>query len=527
MKLRRSLCLIFIIALIGSIFLSSCGVTDYTKKSITFSTTADIKTLDPQLASTSGEITAVINLFDGLMKQGEDGKPKPAAAQSYKVSDDRLTYTFTLCENMLWATDDEENKVYVTADDFVFGLTRAVLPETKAPFVGLLYSIKNAKSIASGKMSPNKLGVVAKDSKTVEITLNRPDHNFLKTLCHAVAMPCNKAFFDSTNGKYGLDGDSVLCNGAYYLKKWNNEDNYLSLSRFSEYNGEKALPASVSLLFSRDYQTISDSLSSDDINMGILSGDYASTLDDGYKKQTFYNTSYVMLFSKNMPKKLRRALMIDTNLEAIQLNLPEYYDKSASLIPISAVEGDENYRKTAGELKLADYDQKTAQKLMKEIKSESESPLEYSDYTLYYPSGDNDVKKSAGLIVSQWQNELNAFINAEETDADTILQKLQSGEINAAIVPITTVTGTAYDSLETLSMLGFSDFNSKLANISDDISKCCEQMKSAEQSLIDDYYALPLFCEPEFCCMSDSVNNAIFSASGSYVDFSSIKKEDN
>ena len=219
--------------------------------------------------------------------------------------------------------------------------------------------------------------------------------------------------------------------------------------------------------------------------------------------------------------------MIDTNLEAIQLNLPEYYDKSASLIPISAVEGDENYRKTAGELKLAEYDQKTAQKLMNEIKSESDSQLEYSDYTLYYPSGDNDVKKSAGLIVSQWQNELNAFINAEETDADTILQKLQNGEINAAIVPITTVTGTAYDSLETLSVPGFSDFNSKLANISDDISKCCEQMKSAEQSLIDDYYALPLFCEPEFCCMSDTVNNAIFSASGSYIDFSSIKKEDN
>ena len=47
------------------------------------------------------------------------------------------------------------------------------------------------------------------------------------------------------------------------------------------------------------------------------------------------------------------------------------------------------------------------------------------------------------------------------------------------------------------------------------------------QYTLDDYYALPLFCEPEFCCMSDSVNNALFSASGSYVDFSSIKKEDN
>ena len=56
--------------------------------------------LDPQLAWESPELIAVTNLYSGLFRLDDEGEPVPDCAESYTVSEDGLTYTFTLKEGL-------------------------------------------------------------------------------------------------------------------------------------------------------------------------------------------------------------------------------------------------------------------------------------------------------------------------------------------------------------------------------------------------------------------------------------------
>ena len=40
-------------------------------------------------------------------------------------------------------------------------------------------------------------------------------------------MPCNEAFFDSTQGAYGLNRSSTSTNGPFYLYNWNTNGLFL------------------------------------------------------------------------------------------------------------------------------------------------------------------------------------------------------------------------------------------------------------------------------------------------------------
>src|SRR5579871_6863064 len=53
-------------------------------------------TLDPALYSTSYEDTIIGDMFVGLTTENAAARPIPGAAESWRVSDDGLTYTFRL-----------------------------------------------------------------------------------------------------------------------------------------------------------------------------------------------------------------------------------------------------------------------------------------------------------------------------------------------------------------------------------------------------------------------------------------------
>lgn len=512
-------------ALLSLIFLCSlcsCGETDYTDKNITYRTAESISTLDPQLASTGAEFTAAVNCFEGIMTLSEDGSLTTGAVDNYEVSENELQYTFTLRNGMLWS--DGETKV--TADDYVYGLTRALLPETKAPFASLLYGVKNAKAVNSGKKSASELGIKSTGELSFTITLEKPDRNLLRTLANPVSMPCNRAFFDSTNGKYGLDSDSIMGNGAYYLKMWNTEDKYLTLRRFDDYNGIQAIPYSITLGFGRELDDIHEALVNDEINIGVLDGNFASRLDaNEYEERLFYNKSYVLLLSPKAHEQIRKALVTDVNIAAMQMNLPSYYDVTSGIIPSSSKEGNAIYRDTAGVLTLHSYDAAKAKSLVSKAAAQYEGGIDYTKYTLYYPSGNADLKKCAGMLAQTWQNDLNAFINTQEYGGFDYIEKLRSGEIFVAIVPVQSVTGSAFDAANALISLGISAYNKLLPSTGDDTDSSCKALERAEQYLVDNYYAVPLFCEPIFCCMTDNISGAVFSNSGSITFFKYIKKE--
>lgn len=71
--------------------------------------------LDPALNSTVDGGCLAVNSFEGLMRYNADGQLEPACAESYTVSDDGLTYTFTLRDGLKWSNGET-----LDASDFVY-----------------------------------------------------------------------------------------------------------------------------------------------------------------------------------------------------------------------------------------------------------------------------------------------------------------------------------------------------------------------------------------------------------------------
>lgn len=101
----------------------------------------EISTLDSSIATDGFSYAALNNVMEGLYMPGPDNKPVPAAAESYKLSEDGKTYTFTL-HNSKWSNGDP-----VTAHDFEYAWKRAVNPETASEYAHIMFDIKNAEKI--------------------------------------------------------------------------------------------------------------------------------------------------------------------------------------------------------------------------------------------------------------------------------------------------------------------------------------------------------------------------------------------
>ncbi|WP_054740330.1 ABC transporter substrate-binding protein [Cellulosilyticum ruminicola] len=152
------------------------------------------ETLDPQF-NTEGEGTFIMHhIYEGLVRQMDD-KIVNGVANGYTVSEDGLTYTFTL-RDAGWS-----DGVELTANDFVYAWRRGADPILGGSHLADYEKagIKNAGAIARGEMSTASLGVLALDNHTLEVTLETPNEAFLDYLILESFMPLREDILSGTN----------------------------------------------------------------------------------------------------------------------------------------------------------------------------------------------------------------------------------------------------------------------------------------------------------------------------------------
>ncbi len=110
--------------------------------------------VDPQVVEDVTGAEVVRDLFEGLMNQDATGELVPGVATGFDVSEDGLTYTFTLRDNARWSNGDP-----VLASDFVYAWKRAVDPALASEYAWFmeLMSIENAAAIIAGEMDKDAL----------------------------------------------------------------------------------------------------------------------------------------------------------------------------------------------------------------------------------------------------------------------------------------------------------------------------------------------------------------------------------
>lgn len=179
---------------------------------------SDPESLDYVLVnkSTTGDIIA--NVVDGLLENDEFGNFVPSLAEDWTVSEDGLTYTYTLREDAKWFTQDGEEYAQITAEDFVTGLKHAADKESEALYV-VQNSIAGLDAYVKGETTDfSTVGVKAIDEKTVQYTLAQPEPYWNSKLTMGILFPVNAEFLETKGEDFGsADPSSILYSGPYLI----------------------------------------------------------------------------------------------------------------------------------------------------------------------------------------------------------------------------------------------------------------------------------------------------------------------
>jgi len=172
------------------------------------------ETLDPQLARTLQAQHVLRDLFEGLTTYSAAGELVAGAALGWEISDDGLTYVFSLRPEALWSNGEP-----VTAADFVAGFRRLVDPATAAFYAETLAPVQNAAEIVAGRAPPDSLGVEATGRLELTVRLARPTPYFLSLLANPATCPVNTASQAEHGDQFTKPGN-LVSNGAYRLVSW-------------------------------------------------------------------------------------------------------------------------------------------------------------------------------------------------------------------------------------------------------------------------------------------------------------------
>lgn len=157
-------------------------------------------------------------IYQGLLKLSPDGSNVvPCLAESYKVSDDALTYTFKIRKNVFFQDDacfPEGKGREVTAQDFKYCLEMACSNNPLNKFSWLIADkIKGAKAYFDGE-AKEVSGIQVIDDYTLSIELSEPFAGFEKIISH----PSLSVFPKESVEKYGENvGKHPVGTGPFIL----------------------------------------------------------------------------------------------------------------------------------------------------------------------------------------------------------------------------------------------------------------------------------------------------------------------
>lgn len=537
LKHIRNIALVFFM-IIAMVCMTACKEDDGSGHIFKINIENNPKNLDAQMATDSESIMIISNMMEGLMKRQPSGAIVPAAAERFEMSEDGLTYTFYLKQNQQWDTVADFS-AEVTADDFVFAFQRIFDKATKSPYRNDYLCIKNSSAVANDIVSINRLGVKAIDDYTVEFTLEYPYFDFLTLLTKTAAMPCNREFFELTQGKYGMSAEATASNGAFYLKEWNYDpywdNNYIIMRRNTFYSETQYVyPYSLNFFITGDRTTDSLSFSEGDI-------DCYST--DKYEKKIFeksncsaYQTKTVgLLFNTNAEYvdniEIREALVKTINRTAYIHELPENLSTAYGIIPGEVMLQGKSYRDISPDELLSLYDVNSASLWQNALEKSGIVSVDNLKITVPDSFCSNELIYN---ITDQWREKLLLMSSVEIVSETEYESKLADNNFSIALVELSAGDNSVFDFFQYFTNGEYSQVYSDTtlsadvvaALKSNNLSDAVEQYSDIEELILNGYVFVPLFYKNEYFVSDVAATDIIYHPFVSSSDFSEAKYYD-
>ncbi len=266
--------------------------------------TTDIGFLDPALGPDANSAIAVGMVYSGLVKSDINLNVIPDQA-TWDISNNNTVYTFHIKPGITFSDGTP-----VTAQTYVYTLTRALLPEVKSGIASFFEAnIVGADAVSSGK-TRTLAGVKALDAQTLQITLTKPTPYFLEVLTNSLYYPLNEKIinqYGQTNWVNHAAGNGIGT-GPFMIKEWDHSVKMILVPN-PHYYGAKTRLSEVDMIFVNDPTTAFNA---------YRAGQYAFVWNITAQDQQT---------AKNMPGFIRHSLL-ETDLLFFNNKMPPF-DKTA------------------------------------------------------------------------------------------------------------------------------------------------------------------------------------------------------
>lgn len=321
-----------------------------TKKSLSLNLVQEPPELNSILTTSTGSGDVLRHIMEGLVTLDENDEPVPAVAESWDISDDKLTYTFHLRKGMKWSNGEE-----VTAHDFVFAWNQLFTPKTAAEYAGTwapliegAEAVLNSKDDASLKTALENVGYKAQDDYTLEVKLTGPYDYFLGVASFYNFLPVNEKGYNDCGGqdKYAKEAKDIVTNGPFTMDKWVHEDSITFKKNPDYWQADKVKLDEIVMRMISDSNAALNEFKAGTIDMINLNGEQQKTLkeegedvsgyDDGGVWYLEFNTTAAGISNAKVRKALTLAVDANKYVEKVVLNESKVAN---ALVPVAISQG--------------------------------------------------------------------------------------------------------------------------------------------------------------------------------------------
>lgn len=205
--------------LVGTGTYTQSAVDYLTEQGYTFTDTA-VTTFD-RVGTTwdflsDGDFHDDASFIDYLYQYNSEGELVPHLATDYTVSDDGLTYTFTIREGVVWVDSQGRQVAELTADDWVAGLQH-VADAGSSSIYNLTGVIEGLDAYLYGETTDfTTVGIKALDEHTLQYTLVEECPYFMSMIADTCFIPMSRSYYLSQGGVFGIaEYDSAMASSSY------------------------------------------------------------------------------------------------------------------------------------------------------------------------------------------------------------------------------------------------------------------------------------------------------------------------
>ena len=471
---------------------------------------------DPSVAFDAVSWAPLNNLMEGLVRLNDKNVPEPATAEKIDVSEDGLTYTFTLRDNAKWSNGDK-----VTAGDFVYGWRHMLDPKTASPAAFLAYVIDGAENYNTGKGKPKDIAIRAKDDRTFIVTLNAPTEAFLNIISNPSFFPINEKVA-AENPKWFAEADSFVGNGPFNLKTWQHDSKMVFEKNDQYWDKDTVKLDKIEWAMVNDTNTEYQMYQNDELDIATVPSELAQDLKDNPELKN-EDQAGIAFYRFNVDKKpftnekIRKAFALAVD----QQNIVDYVTKQGQKAAhgfvsygLTNAKG-EDFREVAGDLII--FNKSEAKKLLVEgLKEEGWTKLPAVTLT-YSTSPDN--QKIAVALQSQFKENLGVNIKLKNVESGVFMteQKELKHQLSRSSFlfdyadPVNAIESFVTDSSMNRTNWSNKEFDQLIADSKKetDNDKRWKLLQDAEKILIDEAPVIPLYFYNQLTLEKPSVSGIV------------------